>query len=57
MKGHQDDYDDIMTLDIWGQLNVVADVDAKATLWDYIAKDTPDILYKHTSSDASSDYI
>ena len=36
VKGHQDDHKDIISLDIWGQLNVIADAHAKMTLWEYI---------------------
>ena len=36
VKGHQDDMTNIANIDIWGQLNMVADVYAKMALWRHI---------------------
>ena len=39
VKGHQDDIQDITNIDIWGQLNMVADIYAKISLWRYIEQE------------------
>ncbi len=38
VKGHQDDNINIENIDILGQLNMVADANAKVTLWEHIVE-------------------
>ena len=41
VKGHQDETTNIADIDIWGQLNMVADAYAKVALWRKIEQDLP----------------
>lgn len=41
VKGHQDKILNIDKIDIWGRLNMIADVDAKVALWEHIVNQHP----------------
>ena len=50
VKGHQDDLTNIANIDIWGQLNMVADVYAEMALWKHINNDSDVFQIKQVSN-------
>ena len=49
VKGHQDDITTIANIDIWGQLNMIADIHAKMALWRHIGNNEEQITIQQVS--------